>query len=460
MSIRLRLSLMVAVTTAVLVIVGGVALEVSLGSGIRASLEDSLRRSAARVSADLAGGALPLARGASVAMTAGNEAVVQVLGSPGGVEYTTEAVGPGALLSRSEVARAAKGTVFLRQGASAGHGSRLLLAEPGPGGGKQVLVVGTSLDEVANAVTRLRDGLLVAAPVLILIAAGGGWLLAGRALEPVEQLRAEAETISAGSAGRRIAVPKALDEIGRLAATLNGLLDRLHGALARQKEFVAAASHELRAPLAGLQAELEVARLPGRSAGEMRRSLEVCADRLDQLTRLAGDLLLLARGDEQALSLELAPHPLEPLVAQSLQAFRRRADGRGVALVLDGDPGAVATVDGMRFRQVVDNLVGNAFSHATGSPFIEVSVRRETNWVEVEVRDGGPGFPGEFVEHAFDRFARAEAGRTTKEWGSGLGLPIVRMLVEAQNGTVDAHNRPEGGAAVIVRLPASPVATS
>lgn len=449
MPIKLRLSLIVAVTTALLVIIGGIILEANLGSGIRGTVRDSLRHDAQRVQADLSKGAFVLSPSGQITNVVKDQNIVQVISSSAHVEYTTETSGIAPLLSTSQVSLASKAPQFFKFQSKS---PLLLLAEPVTKGAG-VLVVGSSLDEVSNALARVRDGLLVGGPLLILLAGFGGWLLAGRALKPVEQLRDEAETLSAGMADRRLAVPKTNDEIERLGETFNTLLDRLQRTLKNQKEFVAAASHELRTPLVALRAELEVAQLPGRSIDELKSSLEVFELRLAQLSRLAEDLLLLARGGEQALSIDLVVQPLEPLIAESLQLLMSRAKRSGVALVLDGDSGVSCAVDSFRFRQVVDNLVENAVLHATGSSYVEVMLRREDDCAVLEVKDFGPGFPEDFLPKAFDRFSRAKASRPRTEGGAGLGLPIVRMLVEAQGGIVEAKNRAGRGASIIVRFP-------
>ncbi|MHB1510996.1 MAG: sensor histidine kinase [Acidimicrobiales bacterium] len=217
---------------------------------------------------------------------------------------------------------------------------------------------------------------------------------------------------------------------------------------------MAAASHELGTPLAAVRAELEVASMTDTTDAERRQALEVVATRVDQLVRLTRDLLLLAVGDERATTSQLVVQAIEPLVAESLRGCRSRADARGVALVLDADPGVACAVDAEHFRRIIDNLVANALTHAAGSPAVEVRVRRGAEGVLIEVRDAGPGFPEWFLPHAFDRFSRAGASRPGRQAGAGLGLAIVRTLVEAHGGVVTAANRAEGGAAVLVVLAA------
>ncbi len=451
MQIRLRLAFMVAVTTALLVILGGAVLEANLGSGIRGTLKDSLRQSASRVQADLSNGALKLSPPGTVPRAVKDQNVVQVLSPLGQVEYATETSGVVPLINSAELHKAVIGPEFVQ---SPGNSPLLLLAEP-TAGKTGVLIVGYSTDEVGDAIARVRDGLMIGGPILVLLAALGGWLLAGRALDPVEQLRRQAERISEDVGDQRLDVASTNDEVERLGKTFNSLLDQLQGSLKQHKEFISAASHELRTPLVALRAELEVAQLPNRSVEELQGSLAVFSLRLEHLSRLAEDLLLLARGEEQALGLELSLQPLEPLVAQSLQVLRSRAQSSGIPLVLDGDSSVECVVDGFRFRQVLENLVENAIEHAVGTSFIEVSLTYLDGCAVVEVRDSGPGFSLDFLPKAFERFSRGKASRSRSGGGAGLGLPIVRMLVQAQGGMVEADNHPDGGALVRLRFPAA-----
>lgn len=463
MPIRLRLALIVAAIACVLVVLGGVAFEASLSAGMRATLEDFLRRSAHRLERDLADRRVLLSAANRRARPVDDQSILQVLRRGGRVGYTTSRAGPSALLTGRLRREALRGPVFVQRADRGWHDPRLLLAEAVPGRPGLVTVVGASLDELINARGRLLQTLFVGGPLVVLIAGVGTWLLAGVALRPVERLRGEAMAISTSDPDRRLAVPRSRDEIARLARTLNDLLDLLQGSIARHREFVAAASHELRTPLAVVRAEVELAQHPSRTPDDVRASLNGLAPRIEQLVRLSDDLLLLASGDEGALRLHVAIHQLEPLVAMSLQALSTTAESRGIALLLDAEPGVTAAVDAVRFQQIVDNLVANAVDYATATPIVEVSVRRVPGCAVVEVRDRGPGFPEEFLPLAFGRFTRATNSRTAApasgdaprplRRGVGLGLAVVRLLAEAHGGTAQATNRPKGGARVVVTIP-------
>jgi two-component system OmpR family sensor kinase len=461
MSIRLRLALTVALVATVLTAAGGAAFIAMLNAGMMATVHDTLRRSALRVRRELATGQLPVAAANARSAATGDQSVVQVLGPGGRVAYTTDTAGQGSLLNPGQRAAAARGPFFVTRSRPGWPAAHLLLAETVrgiPGQPPLVIVVGASLDELDKAMASVLTTLFIGGPLIIAATAAGGWLLAGRALRPVERMRAQVTAVSVRSLGQRLASPRTHDELDKLAGTFNGLLDQLHGTLSRQREFVASAGHELRTPLAVLTAELEYARRPDRTAGEVRATLDVLDSRVRQLSRLSSDLLLLARGDEDALALQPRTQPLEPLVAQSLLLFRARAQRRGSALVLNADPGVRAAVDSGRFQQIVENLVANAIDHGGGSEFIEVSVSLRNGYAVLNVADRGPGLPAEFLPHALERFTRADPARARGGGGSGLGLSIVAMLARAHGGSAEIRNRPEGGAIAEVRIPSAPSA--
>ncbi len=456
MSIRLRLALTVAFVATVLTAVVATAFAMLLHAGMMATVHDTLHRSALRVRRELSTGQLPVAAADARSAATGDQSVVQVLGPGGKVAYTTDTAGRASLLTAGQRAAASRGPLLVTRLRRDWPASYLLLAQTVrgiPGQPPLVIVVGASLDELDKTMAWVLTTLMIVGPLIIAITAAGGWLLAGRALLPVERMRAQATAISAGTPGQRLASPGTRDELDKLAGTFNGLLDRLHGALARQREFVASAGHELRTPLAVLSAELEYARRPDRTQDEVRAALEVLDSRLRQLSSLASDLLLLARGDEGALALQPRTQPLEPLIAQSLLAFRVRAHNGGCALVLNADPGVQAAVDSGRFQQIVENLIVNAIDHGVGSEFIEVSIRAQDGWAVVEVADRGPGVPADFLPRALERFTRADPARSRGERGSGLGLSIAAMLARAHGGSAAIRNRPGGGAVAEVRLP-------
>jgi len=269
----------------------------------------------------------------------------------------------------------------------------------------------------------------------------------GRALAPVEAIRAEVDAISATALHRRVPDPPADDEIGRLARTMNRMLERLERAQARQRRLVSDASHELRSPVAAIRQHAEVALAhPGRtSAAELAET--VLAEDL-RLQRLAEDLLLLTRADEHTLALRRRPVDLDDLVFD--EARRLRAVS---GLRVDTSQVSAGRVDGdaAGLRRVLRNLGDNAARHAEGR--VAFSVAERDGVVLLEVDDDGPGVPEADRERVFERFVRLDDARARDGGGSGLGLAIVAELVAAHGGTVAIGASPAGGTRVGVSLP-------
>jgi signal transduction histidine kinase len=281
--------------------------------------------------------------------------------------------------------------------------------------------------------------------------AGLGWMLAGAALRPVERLREEASAISSSEPDRRLPIPDTGDELQRLAETLNGMLDRLHEALDRERRFVDEASHELRTPLGVLSAEVELARKRARSPEELVSALTSIEQETDRLRRLTQDLLVLARSDRGRLPVHRQDVDVSAVIERVLGEFDERAAGAGVRVL--GDPAGVhARVDADRLRQAIENLVDNAIRHAGRGGTVEVAAERRNGRLHVSVRDSGSGFAEALLPRAFEPFARADGDRAGD--GAGLGLTIVRAVAEAHGGSATARNLEEGGAEVVLDLPA------
>jgi len=298
-------------------------------------------------------------------------------------------------------------------------------------------------DDSAKTVALL---LVVALPLLALAAGGFAWVLAGRALRPVEAIRTEVGDITASDLHRRVSESGSNDEIGRLARTMNAMLARLEAASDQQRRFVSDASHELRSPLAALLAQLEVARAHPGSANWPEVAGAV-GEEADRLWHLVDDLLLLARGDEGHLVPRHEAVDLDDLVLA--EGNRLRAQGR-VAVDLRSVSAGRVSGDREQLRRVVRNLADNAEHHAVSA--IAFEVHADGPWVEVVVADDGPGIPPEERGHIFERFARLDEGRGRHEGGTGLGLAIVGAVVGAHGGTVEVADSPRG-ARIVVRLP-------
>jgi heavy metal sensor kinase len=313
-----------------------------------------------------------------------------------------------------------------------------------------VLLVGQTREERAETLRALRNELLVAGPLALILATLSGYVLAGIALRPVDSMRRRAASISAETPGERLPVPSTGDEIERLGQTLNEMLARLEAALQREREFVSDAGHELRTPLALLRTELELALRHASSPAELREAIRTSSEEVDRLAQLAEDLLLIARSDEGRLALRTETLDGGELLDSVARRFEWRAQEAGRRLSAEEVPGLELVGDRIRLEQALGNLVENALRYGAGD--VGLSASTENGFVQLHVTDEGAGFPPEFLERAFERFTRLDAARG--RGGTGLGLSIVRVIAEAHGGVAVATNRAGGGADVWVALPA------
>jgi signal transduction histidine kinase len=312
--------------------------------------------------------------------------------------------------------------------------------------GRAVVYVVANLDRVSETSTAVRRLLVTGLPILLLVVGVTGWVLVGRVLRPVEAIRAEVAAIGAQELDRRVPEPASDDEIGRLARTMNDMLGRLQASSARQRRFVADASHELQSPLASSRAELDVALAHPELARWEDTARGLVADN-ERMSRLIADLLFLAQADDGAHPLRTVLVDLDDVVAAEAARHRSvgsvRLDTGGVAPVeVRGDPDELA--------RVVRNLLDNAERHAATT--ISVTLAPDGGDAVLAVADDGPGVPAGAEDHIFERFTRVDRSRSRDSGGTGLGLAIAKEIVEAHQGTI-ALDRTARGARFVVRLP-------
>jgi signal transduction histidine kinase len=315
-----------------------------------------------------------------------------------------------------------------------------------PDGGVTV-VVGRTLDAVEESTQAVVTLLAVGLPLLLVVVAVVTRLVVGRALRPVESIRSEVAGISTTELHRRVPVPASGDEISRLAATMNRMLDRLQRGRDRQRRFVSDAAHELRSPVATIRqhTELAVAHSGTVQADDLART--VLAEDL-RLQHLVEDLLLLARLDEGTEQVRWRPVDLDDVVLEEIERIRQ-ADGTPIdARRLSG--GRVSG-DPKRLARLVGNLLENAARHARSA--VGVALFEEGGEVILQVDDDGPGIPEEDRARIFERFVRLDASRDRDTGGTGLGLAIVAEVAALHGGTSRVIESPSGGARFEVRLP-------
>jgi heavy metal sensor kinase len=451
--IRLRVAAAFAVAMALVLVLAGGILYLRLGQHLALVIDKQLQVRAQ----DL--GVIIREPGASLAETGGirfferGESYSQLLDARGRVLQASPPLGSRSLLTAAQLRMALEGSIFTNRDSVPGldEPSRILATPVMRDKKKLVLLVGQTREERAETLRSLRDELLVAGPLALILASLMGYLLAGLALRPVDSMRRRAAAISAETPGERLPVPRTRDEIQRLGETLNEMLGRLESALQRERDFVADAGHELRTPLALLRTELELALRHGRSPDELRTAIRTSSEEVDRLAQLAEDLLLIARSNEGRLPLRPEALDGSALLESVARRFEWRAQEAGRPLIAAEAPGLELVGDRIRLEQALGNLVENALRYGAGE--VRLSASAADGIVELHVTDDGAGFPPEFLERAFERFTRPDVARA--RGGAGLGLSIVRVIAEAHGGAARAANRDGGGADVWVALPAN-----
>ena len=427
--IRIRLTLVFSLAM-VIVLVGAMTFAyVRVGNDLARGLDQELRGRAQDLSALVRnGGSLRSTNGRLIET---GETFAQLVAPDGRVVDASHALGTASLLTREQLARARVGPMFLDRRAVPGlNEPARMLAVPL---GSRVLVAGTTRENRAETLNSLRDAFLIGGPVALLLAALAGYALAGSALWPIEAMRRRAAEISTTSLDERLPVAETRDEVSRLGETLNEMLARIEDGVLRERRFVADASHQLRTPLALLTTELELARRRDRSPEDLRAALDSAAESTARLSRLADNLLLLARADEDTVPLKVEATDLADLAHEVGERFGINV--RAEPLVVTADP--------LRLEQALTNMVDNALRYGAGD--VTLTATRRNGTAELHVLDEGRGFPAEFAPYAFGRFSRADSSGAG---GSGLGLAIVETIARAHGSEAHAENRPGGGADV------------
>ncbi|WP_051836853.1 sensor histidine kinase [Streptomyces sp. NRRL WC-3742] len=315
------------------------------------------------------------------------------------------------------------------------------------------------LSQVNETFARL---LVIGLPALLLLACATVWLVAGRALRPVERIRravTDITDLAATDLTRRVPEPGTDDEIGHLAQTMNAMLARLEDSASRQRRFVADASHELRSPLTAIRTGLEV----GLAHPDRAPWPDIATRAVRQSTRLEAlisDLLLLARTDAGKAAARRGRVELAPLLAELTETTA----SAGVAVSLEVPPGLAVTGDSADLSRLFRNVIDNAVRHARTTVRVTASPNAvgttANGLVRITVADDGPGIPAEDRDRVFDRFVRLDASRELVSGSTGLGLAIVREIAFAHQGTVSIGAAVEGGALVTVTLHAADDAVS
>lgn len=458
MTLRARFALWVAVLILVALAGFGSFVYVTVANWQAAALDDTLRLNAAQLveSSDIDEGKIDVAddlvvldsgltdelrsRGLTIQVFDPHGAILQSYGT-----YQSLAMDAAAL----RAAHAGQTTLTTREDPG-GDGQVRVFTRPVMVEDRAVAVVqvSQSLAEILALQHFLLTAFLLGAPVLVAVAGFGGYLLASRALAPIDHITRTARRISAEDLSGRLNLPASSDEVGRLAATFDEMLARLDGAFRREKQFTHDAAHELRTPLAAMQSIIGVITERRRTAPEYQAALADLADETRQLSLLTEELLDLAKAEYPAdLTDQVNLSTLVPDVVETLQPA---AQAKGLTLACQVGAGQQLRGDTDALIRLLLNLIDNAIKY-TADGQVTVAVDTEPEHFRITVTDTGDGIVPEHREHVFERFYRAEEARSTP--GTGLGLAICAEIVRAHHGRIDVTSIPGTGSCFTVLLP-------
>lgn len=462
MTLRTRFALWISALMLVTLGAFGAFVYLAVGHWLATSLDDSLRLSAAQLIAasDIDHGQLDVSEN-PVTLDPGLTEQLRARGMGIQVFATSgrllQALGPSATLSLepgSLDAALAGRTSLSTRAATSETGEVRVFTQPITAGQRVIAIaqVSGSLANVEALRHTLLATLLLGSPIVIAIAAAGGYLLARRALSPIDEITRTARRISAEDLSRRLDLPDSGDEVGRLAATFDEMLGRLDEAFRRERRFANDAAHELRTPLAVMQSIMGVTRQRRRRADEYESALDDLADETSQLSALTADLLQLAKAESATRPSE--PVDLGELVPDVVESLRPAAEAKGLVLTCELHGDLTLSGDTDALIRLLLNLVHNAVKYTAGGS-VTVFAEGAGDTVTIRVSDTGEGISPEHLPHVFERFYRADESRSAP--GTGLGLAICQEIAHAHCGSIAVTSEPGVGSAFTVALPRTSV---
>ncbi|HJZ70499.1 MAG TPA: ATP-binding protein [Vicinamibacterales bacterium] len=329
-----------------------------------------------------------------------------------------------------------------------GHRWRTLSGTTLVGGRSVVLRVSRSEERLRAQLSEILVVLVLGLPLVVALAGAGGYILARRALTPIDHLATEARRITADRLHERLSTPNPHDEIGRLTAVINETFARLESSFDQLRRFTADASHELRTPLSVIRGIGEMELKEPHTAAEYRDAIGSMLEEVDRLTHLVDTLLRLSHGDAGTIRLSRELVDLGELTRDVVASLAILAEERNQQLHIDAADNVSAFADRLVLREALANVIDNAIKYSPKTTPIAVRVRRDADRAVVEIVDHGPGIAAEHRDRIFDRFFRIDQARSRESGGTGLGLAIAKWAVDVNGGTISVERAPSGSGSV------------
>ena len=324
---------------------------------------------------------------------------------------------------------------------------------PSEHGQRIVLHLGRDLNEVTDLLHEYMSIYMYSVPLILIIAIGVGWFLAAHALKPFDDLAQTAEQITSEKLNTQIVGARKEAEVQRFVQSFNSMVARLSQSFDQMRRFNANVAHELRTPLAILQGENEIALRSESLSEEIRSVLISNLEELDRLTRIVNDILTLSEAEAGSQVLAKSPINLKPLIGDLTEQMQLLAMERNILIEVPDLPDAVVEADDLWMRRAILNLLDNAIKYSRDGGKIQVSVQNDAVKTRIGIRDDGIGISGRDLPHIFDRLYRADPARNRNNGGAGLGLALVKWVVEAHNGKITVASELEQGTVFQIELP-------
>ena len=321
------------------------------------------------------------------------------------------------------------------------------------GGHAVVLRVSRSEERLRGQLREVLVVLVLGLPLVVVLAGAGGFLLARRALAPIDRLASDARRISADRLHERLTTPNPTDEIGRLTTVINDTFARLESSFDQLRRFTSDASHELRTPLAVVRGLGEAAVAQRRSPEGYEEAIGSMLEEIDRMTNLVETLLRLSQGDADTIRLSREPVDLGQQVRDVAESLGILAEERDQRLTLDITDGVVVSADRLVLREALTNVLDNAIKYGPVGSRVALRVERSRDEAVLAIEDEGPGIAPEHRERVFHRFFRVDEARSRDRGGAGLGLAIAKWAVEIHGGKIAVNGRAGGGSEFHIVLP-------